>query len=236
MEPKKAKLKKNLNTSATTRKSTKTTGLTVSVFDTKGEVKSNFILPEAVFKKSVQPQLLAQAIRVYQTNRRQGTAMTKTRSEVAGSTRKIYRQKGTGRARHGDIKAPIFVGGGIIFGPRRTFPKRLDLPDKMRQLALKMALSEKAANQAIKIITGLTKASGKTKDIVGLLEKLQIYGKKLLLVLDKHMDTAKKAARNIACIRLTTPDNISTLMILENEMIIFSQEALETFLNRYQKK
>ena len=124
----------------------KTSGLTVPVYDIKGKEKGTLILPKEAFAVSVKPQLLAQAVRVYQFNRRQGTASTKTRGEVTGSTRKIYRQKGTGRARHGDIKAPIFVGGGIVGGPK---PKDYSLGINKKQKtkaffgALTLKLKEK---------------------------------------------------------------------------------------------
>src|SRR3989344_1873864 len=100
-------------------------------------------LPKEIFGQEVNTKLLAQAMRVYMTNLKKFTASTKTRGEVRGSTAKIYRQKGTGRARHGAITAPIFVGGGIVFGPK---PRKvvLDLPKKMKKAALLAALSDKA--------------------------------------------------------------------------------------------
>ena len=107
-----------------------TAGLTVDVYDTRGKVVEKMHLPKDIFGVDVNQQLIAQAVRVYLANKRQGTVSTKTRGEVTGSTRKIYRQKGTGRARHGSIRAPIFVHGGLVFGPKprdysMKFPKKM---------------------------------------------------------------------------------------------------------------
>src|SRR5581483_3879222 len=124
--------------------------LSASVYDLKGKAIGRVTLPSEVFGVEENPHLLAQAVRVYLANQRQGTVSTKTRGEVQGSTRKIYRQKGTGRARHGGIRAPIFVHGGIVFGPKpREFS--LSMPQKMRRLALFTALSGKVKDGELKI-------------------------------------------------------------------------------------
>src|SRR3989344_7204583 len=121
-------------------KAKKSGSLTVPVYEISGKEKGSLSLPKEAFSVDVNKALLAQAVRVYQSNQRQGTASTKTRGEVVGSTRKIYRQKGTGRARHGDIKAPIFVGGGVAHGPKSA-NYRKSISQKMRRIALLGALS-----------------------------------------------------------------------------------------------
>ena len=129
-------------TKKTQTRNVQKTGLNIDVFDIKGKNVGSISLPESIFKAKVNPQVVAQAVRVYLANQRQGTSSTKTRGEVQGSTRKIYRQKGTGRARHGSIRAPIFVHGGVAFGPKpRDFS--LKIPSKIKQQALFSAFSSK---------------------------------------------------------------------------------------------
>src|SRR3989344_7875158 len=131
-------------------------GLKADVFDLSGKVTTTVTLPEYLFGAKVNRPLMAQAVRVYLANQRAGTQSTKTRGEVDGSTRKIYRQKGTGRARHGGIRAPIFVGGGIAHGPKPHDFSR-ELPQKMRRAALFSALSGKLKDGEVKIMKNLDK-------------------------------------------------------------------------------
>ncbi|MGH7246030.1 MAG: 50S ribosomal protein L4, partial [Candidatus Levyibacteriota bacterium] len=155
-------------------------GLKVDVFDAKGKVVSSMTLPKELFDMPINKTLMAQAVRVFLGNQRQGTVSTKTRGEVAGSTRKIYRQKGTGRARHGGIRAPIFVKGGIAHGPK---PKdyTFSLPVKMRRKALFSALSAKVKEGGIRVVSGLSKIEPKTKPVAELLTA--IAAEKVLLVM-----------------------------------------------------
>src|SRR3990167_8071260 len=112
------------------------------------------------------PQLLAQAIKVYLTNQRQGTKHAKTRGEVAGSGKKIWRQKGTGKARHGDRQAPLFVGGGIAHGPKGNENYKLNLPDKMKRLALRIVLTDKLKDERIVLVKSLKTVKAKTAELV----------------------------------------------------------------------
>jgi large subunit ribosomal protein L4 len=127
---------------AIVKEAPKETGLKLSVYDLKGAIAESLTLPKEIFGAKINNSLMAQAVRVYLANQRRGTLKTKSRGEVAISTRKIYRQKGTGRARHGAKSAPIFVGGGIAFGPKpRDFSMKLN--QNMRRVALFSALSAK---------------------------------------------------------------------------------------------
>lgn len=194
----------------------------------KGENIGHVDLPKEIFAVSVKPQLLAQAVRVHQINLRQGTQSTKTRGEVTGSTRKIYRQKGTGRARHGSITAPIFVGGGIVFGPNpRSFVSHL--PQKMRRKALLGSLTEKTLSGSIRIIKGLGNVSGKTKDMISFLKMSDMLGKKMLLIIHPDMKKCFKSARNITGITVRPVYAFSTTDVIENECIVFAQEAFDQF-------
>src|SRR3990172_10626024 len=130
------------------RKKNVKAGLTLPVYGVDGKEKTPADLQKEIFSVEVNPRLLAQYVRVYLANQRQGNASTKTRGEVTGSTRKIYRQKGTGNARHGSIKAPIFVGGGITFGPKpRDYSLKMN--KKQKTLALFSSLTVKANDKEI---------------------------------------------------------------------------------------
>jgi len=181
-----------------------------------------------LFAAKVNKQLLAQAIRVNRANRRAGTASTKTRSEVAGSTRKIYRQKGTGRARHGAIRAPIFRGGGVIFGPR-PHSYRLHLPKKMRFAALAAALTDAYASEKIVVVTGLTDVKPKTKEMVKVLANLGATGK-VLIIADRKADLTVRALRNIKNVDVIPAANLNAYEVMAHQKVVFMKEAAEALV------
>lgn len=204
-------------------------------FNQDGKPEKPLFGDKQIFTAEINPSLLAQAVRVYQMNLRQGTQSTKTRGEVAGSTRKIFRQKGTGRARHGSIKAPIFVGGGIVFGPKpRNFDLHLTKP--MRKKAMFGALSDKVKSNSMLVLSGLKSVSNKTKEMYKLLKKLKLEQKKLLLILEPNMQSAIQASRNLEHVILRPVNSVSTLDILKSEFVLFAEEAIATFQKHYIKK
>lgn len=203
-------------------------GPTAAHFTASGEKERAISLPRQVFAQTADTRLLAQAVRVYSSNLHQGTKSTKTRGEVTGSTRKIYRQKGTGRARHGDIKAPIFVGGGVAFGPR-PYSRQLKLPKKVRRQVLYALLTQKEQTNKVSVISGLTETSGKTRDMVKLFAKMQLLGKGVLVVVTPQMDKARRALRNIAGVTLTTDNSLAPLDVAACEHMVWAAEALEGF-------
>jgi large subunit ribosomal protein L4 len=212
--------------------------LSLTVYNLKGVASGRVSLPKEIFGVKINDQLMAQAVRVYLANQRRGTLKTKSRGEVAISTRKIYRQKGTGRARHGAASAPIFVGGGIAFGPKpRDFSMKLN--QNMRRVALFSALSTKLKDGEIKIITGLEKIEPKTKKMVNVVKKLELNekGQQLLLVTPKageDFDNVVKAARNIKGVSIVSSNQLNTYEVLANRQILFMKNAVdslkETFL------
>lgn len=208
-------------------------GLKVDVLDTKGKVKDSITLPKEIFDAKVNPSLMAQAIRVYLANQRSGSASTKTRGQVRGSTRKIWRQKGTGRARHGGIRAPIFVGGGVVFGPKpRDYS--LKLSKKMKKAALFSALSNKRKDGQVIVVSGLEKLAPKTKDIASVFEKLNLIdNKNTLLVLPGHTENVQKAARNIAGVSILPAANLNTYEVLKSTNLIFMQDAIVALQNHF---
>lgn len=209
-------------------------GITVkaSVYSIDGTAKGNISLPVEIFGTTPNKVLIAQAIRVYLANQRQGNASTKTRSEVIGSTRKIYRQKGTGRARHGALKAPLFVGGGIAFGPRpHSFS--LNFPTKMKRAALVSVLSQKAQAGMVTVVDG--EFSGKTKEVAKLMKTLSFTKKskadKVLLVIDKN-ENARRGAQNMGGLEIETTDTLTTYGVAANRNVVFLKNAVSELTKR----
>ena len=166
----------------------------------------------------------------YQANRRSGTAQTKTRGEVRGTGKKMYRQKGTGNARHGDRKAPLFVGGGVAFGPRnRSYAKTV--PKKVRTLALQRVLGDKVNEGAVLRAASLDVESGKTKDFVAAL-KVVTDAKKVLVIGGEFTDRTYYAARNVQSALLQTAESVNVEQILHSNAVIILDDALETLANR----
>ena len=211
--------------------------LTVDLFDTTGVTTGKIELPAAIFGAKVNKELVAQAIRVYLVNQRQGNASTKTRGEVDGSTRKIYRQKGTGRARHGGIRAPLFVKGGIAHGPK---PKdyTLNLSKKMRKAAFVSSLTTKAQNNGVKIVAGFENVASKTKTMATVFEKLgfPLKGRNVLLVLPKDMEAVFKGARNLKGIEVTTAGRLNTYEVLSYKNLVVMQDALKVMEEAFLKQ
>lgn len=205
-------------------RSRKLDSLSVPVYSLAGTETGVLELPKEIFGAGVNKKLLAQAMRVYTTNQKVLSGSTKTRGEVEGSTAKIYRQKGTGRARHGAIRAPIFVGGGIVFGPRPR-KVRLDLPQQMKKAALLSALSSKISDKRVLGLSGLEKASGKTKEMVQFFNKLK--AKSVLIITGEKQDNAVRAVRNIAGVSILPVNYINAYEVLRHGLLLITKEAVE---------
>ncbi|MBI2600235.1 50S ribosomal protein L4 [Candidatus Daviesbacteria bacterium] len=199
--------------------------LSVPLYSLLGRQTGTLDLPKEIFGAKVNKKLLSQAVRVYTTNQKSLLGSTKTRGEVEGSTVKIYRQKGTGRARHGSVRAPIFVGGGIVFGPQPR-KVRLTLPKKMKKAALLSALSSKVSEKAVVGVTGFNEASGKTKEIVNLLDKVN-GGKGALIVISDKMDNVIRATHNIPDTDVSPVNQLNAFEVLRHQFLVISKEALE---------
>lgn len=203
-------------------------GLKMDVFDITGKVVSSIELPKELFEAKINNSLMAQAVRVYLANQRQGTQSTKTRGEVQGSTRKIYRQKGTGRARHGGITAPIFVGGGIALGPKpRDFS--MEMPQKMRRAALCSALTQKMTANMVKIVDGLDDLKPKTKIFVEALKKLELdqENKKILVLMPGKVSDLQKAMHNVKGVSFLPANQLNTYETLNAKNLIIMKSAVE---------
>lgn len=209
-------------------------GMTVPVFDATGTSKGTTKLPKELFGVEVNMMLLAQAIRVYQGNQRAGSAFVKTRGQVEGSTRKIYKQKGTGRARHGSIRAHIFVGGGVVFGPTHQNFKGT-LTKKMKIVALASAFSVRLKDNAIFVVDGLEALSAKTKHIATLIKGLGISGS-ILILHTTGATNVLQAARNIQDTDVLPMTHVHPYALVSHKYIIIMKSAVEDALKQFIKK
>lgn len=210
----------------------------ISVYDLKGKEVAKILLPKEIFGEKVNEKLISQAVRVFLANQRQGTRKVKTRGEVVGSRRKIWRQKGTGRARHGDRYAPIFVGGGIAHGPRQK-DYSLRLNKKARKRALFSALSAKLNEDKIKVVKGISSLGNKTKEMVEFLENLKLLGKnkkldeKVLMVLTKREENIIRAGGNIGKLKMMEAEMINCYEVLKREWLVLDKEAVKVLKERF---
>lgn len=218
---------------------TKTAKLSVSVVDVSGKEAGTIDLPKEIFGAKINPTLMAQAVRVYLANQRQGTSRTKTRGEVNASTRKIYRQKGTGRARHGAVSAPLFIGGGTTFGPKpRDFS--LNFSKKMRRAALFSALTQKAANKEVVVLDASKGVTGKTKEMFSAFKALNLLNKKgkvnKVLLVTNNSEEIKKSTRNLEGVQAANVATLSTYSVLNSRNIVFIKDAISAMDEIYVNK
>ena len=198
----------------------------LNILDIKGkETGKKVSLDDTVFGIEPNDHAIYLDVKQYLANKRQGTHKSKGRSEVAGSTRKLGRQKGSGGARPGDIKSPVRVGGGRIFGPvPRDYSFKLN--KKVKQLARKSALSYKAKDNAITVLSELNFEAPKTKDFVAMMKNLQIADKKTLFVLSNGNKNVYLSARNLTKVKVLTISELSTYSIVGANNIVFTEESV----------
>jgi len=204
----------------------------ILVYNTKGDAEGNWELDAKALGKQ-NSTLLAQAIRVYESNSHQKTSRVKTRGEVTGSTRKIYRQKGTGRARHGARYAPLFVGGGIAHGPKGVKPGNLVLPQKMRRAALASAILLKLEGGKVVGLTGVSQADGKTSTSASLLSALAGHPKsKVLVVTNGKTNALYKGMGNLQNVRLARASLVNAYDLVSVDYCLVTKKALDTITTR----
>ena len=194
------------------------------VYDINGEVVEQIELSEAIFALPLNEAVVHQAMVRQLANERQGTASAKTRGEVIGSTRKLYRQKHTGRARRGDIKSPLLRGGGVAFGPKpRSY--RQSMPKKMRRLALKSVLSAKVREGNMRLVRELDFQEPKTKDMVNVLSSLGIDASALIVTAQSTPNVTKSAA-NLTDVKVVPSALINVVDLLSYEMLVATVPAV----------
>jgi large subunit ribosomal protein L4 len=196
----------------------------VPVYNISGEEVEKIDISDHVFGVPFNMAVVHQVMLAQRANARQGTASTKTRGDVIGSNRKLYRQKGTGNARPGDIKSPLRRGGGIIFGPKpRNY--RQSIPKKMRRLALRCVLSDKVRQEEMLILNHLELEQPKTRDMVNVLTALKIDTSSLI-VTDKPDENLVKSARNIPGIKTMPVNLLNVIDLLSHKKIIMTVPAI----------
>ena len=187
--------------------------------------KAALALPADFFDGTVNEPVLHQAIKTYLGNQRQGTAKTKTRSFVSGGNQKPWKQKGTGRARSGSSRSPIWRGGGIVFGP---IPRdyRADIPKKVRQLARRSALNARAREDSLFVVDAMTFEAPKTSKLAGMLEKMGLEGKKVLVLANGENRNLYLSGRNIPTARVMNYSNASAYDVIWSDAVVVEQGAL----------
>jgi large subunit ribosomal protein L4 len=204
----------------------------VPVRNAAGESTGSVTLPGELFDANANVSLMHQVVVAQLAAARQGTHDTKTRGEVSGGGSKPYRQKGTGRARQGSIRAPQFTGGGIVHGPTpRDYSQRT--PKKMKVAALRGALSDRARDGRVHVVSGLVSGDApSTKTARKVLEGLvdRGPGTRLLVVLSRADEVARRSVRNLPSVHVLTPDQLNTYDVLVNDEVVFTADALQAFL------
>ncbi|CAB4881746.1 unannotated protein [freshwater metagenome] len=195
-----------------------------------GETKGSIELPAEIFDVDANIPLIHQVVVAQLAAARQGTHSTKTRGEVRGGGKKPYAQKGTGRARQGSIRAPQFAGGGVVHGPKpRDYSQRT--PKKMKVAALRGALSDRARNGRVHVLTSFIDGdSPSTKVAITAIANLT-ERKNVLVVLDRTEATSWRSLRNLGNVHLITPDQLNTYDVLVSDDVVFTQASIDTFLD-----
>jgi len=207
--------------------------VTLPIFNKQGKEASKMEISDEIFGQKVNQDVLHQAVVMYQASMRQGTASTKDRSEVRGGGKKPYRQKGTGRARQGSTRAPQFIGGGVVFGPRpRDFG--YTLPKKIRRLALLESLKAKYQSGDLMFIEELQDPFSKTKDFAAILKALNLNGK-ILALLEGCDQSIGLASRNIPRFDIQRSEDVTAYDVLRNKHLLLTKTAFETVMGRINK-
>jgi large subunit ribosomal protein L4 len=197
----------------------------ISIKDIKGKSQGELEVKFALVEDGKGTQAVHDTVVAYRAAQRMGTACTKNVGEVSGSNKKPWRQKGTGRARAGSFQSPLWVGGGVVFGPKpRDFTKKVN--SKTKQLALRKALSERLKAGDVVVVSDLKLGSPKTKDFVGVLSALDLKGTALIVSqeVDKNLSLA---SRNVENVTLATSDTLNTYDVLRSDKLVFTKGAFE---------
>lgn len=209
------------------------------VYNQKGEAVGEAELNPKIFEVKLNEHLLAEAVRIALSNKRAGTANTKTRAEVSGGGKKPWKQKGTGRARAGSNRSPIWRHGGITFGPRAQRNWQLKLNKKAKLKTLFMSLSDKASSGQFVVVDSINLEKGKTKEFVAVLEHLKKnvkkFGKKQLFLMPKKDEKLFKASRNLSTVSPKIVSMINLLDVLKSDSVVVLKDALDVMEKTFLK-
>ena len=208
----------------------------LSVFNIAGEDTGRKVtLSEAVFGQEPNQHAMYLDVKQYLANQRQGTHKSKERNEVAGTTKKLKKQKGTGGARAGSMKSPVFIGGGRVFGPRpRNYSFKLN--KKLKALARLSALSSLAKDNKVALIDSLSFSKPKTSDFVSVIGKLNFSNKKTLIVTAKKDDNIYLSSRNLQKVKVAEAADLNTYDLLKADTLLLTEESLNTLEQLYSAK
>ena len=203
------------------------------VYNSLGEMVEEKELDAKFFGVKVKPEVVQQVVEIQMANSRTVLAHTKGRAEVRGGGKKPWKQKGTGRARHGSSRSPIWVGGGVTFGPtkERNFEKSLN--KKVKKLALQMVLADKLNHDRLILIKDLALTEGKTKLLASIIKKLPVTGKSTLIALDVKDEKIFLAARNLVKVNINGVANLNIVDVLKNEYFLLPVSAVEKLVKHY---
>jgi len=232
MKTKNTETKKRVKKPATAKKADKKVQKepVVTIYNSKGKEVGTFKLDEKIFTGEIHKGALYQAVRMYNANKRQGNASTKTRGDVSGGGKKPFRQKGTGRARMGSIRSPLWPGGGIVFGPHpRDYGYAI--PKKLKDLAFVSSINSKVGEDRLLGIDSIAITEPKTKNFKSIVDALKLKGKSLF-ILEAIDNNVRMASRNIAGVEVKNYKDFNTLDVLKCDNLVMSKSALEKLSER----
>jgi large subunit ribosomal protein L4 len=207
----------------------------VTVYNQLGEKAGDMDLEKTLFEAEVNEALVHEAVVAQQANSREVIAHTKDRGAVSGGGKKPWKQKGTGRARHGSIRSPLWVGGGVTFGPTKDRNFSVKMNKKARRKALAMVLSDKVAGKQFVVVENLEIPEGKTKTLSDLMNKLPLSGKKTLLVLEKENKNPAIAAGNIQNLDAISAQSLNVVDLLAHQTVVVTKAAVESIAEMYKQ-
>lgn len=208
---------------------------TVKLYNQDGKAVGELALDAGLFEVKVNPALVHEAVIAQRANSRMAVAHTKDRGEVAGSGKKPWKQKGTGRARHGSRRSPIWVGGGVTFGPRNDRNFTVKINRTARRAALAMVLTDKVKSDRFVAVDSLELKDGKTKFVSSMLGKLPLSEKKTLIVLEPGNLKVVRAARNLQRVSTISAKSLNVIDLLAHDRVIASKQAIEALTSTYKR-
>ena len=206
------------------------------LYNQNGEITGSVTLPKEIFEVKFNADLVHQISVSLSANKRQISAHTKTRGEVRGGGKKPWRQKGTGRSRHGSIRSPLWKGGGVTHGPRTDKIYEVEIPKKMRRKALFMVLSEKAKSKQLLVLDKIELEKGKTKEMASSLAKLPCSNQATLIAMPSYDKKIFQAARNIKKTSIEDARNLNVLQLLSSKYLLITKESIKTIENTFAKE
>jgi large subunit ribosomal protein L4 len=207
----------------------------VNLYNMDGKTVGELALNDKVFGVEVKPTLIHEASVAQDHNARVAIAHTKTRGDVSGGGKKPWKQKGTGRARHGSTRSPIWVGGGVTFGPRKDRTFDIKVNKKVRRKAICMVLSDRVNDEHLVALDVIASEGGKTKTLAAAIKKLPGAGRSTLLIVDPKNTEVRRAAQNIPKVTTIDPQSLNVNDLLRNEYIMVSQKDIDVIASTYGK-